>query len=138
MKEFSHFIEKQEVKKQNPDNNLSQATFKASIERLHHAQKLAKEKDNPKYVLENAYEAMREASDSILYAEGDKSYSQEASIVYLENKEFNQQELTEFNRFRKIRNNIKYYGQTCDEIDAQLCLKLAQHIINKIEKILKK
>jgi len=138
MKEFNHYVEKGDIKKQSPDKNLSIATFKSSIERIQHAEKLFKNKDMPKYILENAYEAMRESADAILYSEGFKSYSHEASITYLEKKGFTQEELTEFNRFRKIRNNIKYYGGTCDEAEALQCLTLSKQIINKIKTIINK
>ena len=46
------------------------------------------QKAKPKYILENAYEAMREAADSVLYVDGFKSFSHEASIIYLAKKGF--------------------------------------------------
>ncbi|MFH1439851.1 MAG: HEPN domain-containing protein [Candidatus Woesearchaeota archaeon] len=135
MKEFEFFLNKGDVKKQSSDKNLSMATFKDSIERLDLSKNLFK-KQKPKYVLENAYEAMREAADSLLYLEGYKSYSHEASIIYLLKKGFNMQEIKQFDRFRKIRNGIKYYGGDCDEYDAETAIELAEIIINKIKKIL--
>ena len=78
---------------------------------------------------------MREAADSILYKEGFKSFSHEASIVYLIKKGFSEQDLTEFDRFRKIRNGIKYYGRDCDESDANSAIQLAEKIISKIKEI---
>ncbi len=49
---------------------------------------------------------MREAADSLLYHDGFKSFSHEASIVYLLKKGFNEHDVSEFDRFRKIRNAI--------------------------------
>ena len=46
--------------------------------------------------------------------------------------------IIEFDRFRKIRNGIKYYGKDCDESDAQSAIKLAEKIIMRIENIVKK
>lgn len=135
MKEFEFFIEKGDVKKQSQDENLSKATFKESLDRLELAEQLTG-KAKPKYILENSYEAMREAADAILYLEGFKSYSHEASIVYLLKKGFNESEITEFDRFRKIRNSIKYYGGSCDSTDAESALKLAKSIIQKIKNLL--
>ena len=79
---------------------------------------------------------MREATDSVLYVEGFKSFSHEASIVYLLKKGFNEPDIMEFDRFRKIRNGIKYYGGDCDEHDAETAIKLAEKVIGKIRKIL--
>lgn len=135
MKEFDFYLRKRDVKKQSPDENLSKATFKDSLERLELSKGLFK-KVKPKYVLENAYEAMREAADSLLYKEGFKSFSHEASIIYLIKKGFNEGDINEFDRFRKIRNGIKYYGRDCDEVDAELAISLAEKIIGKIKKIL--
>lgn len=137
VKDFEFFLRKGDVKKQSSDENLSKATFKDSLERLEFSKNLFR-KAKPKYVLENAYEAMREAADSILYKDGFKSYSHEASIVYLLKKGFNEQDIIEFDRFRKIRNGIKYYGSDCDESDAKAAINLAEEIINKIKKILNK
>lgn len=135
MKEFEFFLSKGDVKKQSPDKNLSDATFKDSLDRLELAKNLI-HKAKPKYVLENAYDAMWEAADSVLYLEGFKSFSHEASIVYLKKKGFYEQDIIEFDRFRKIRNGIKYYGEECDIQDAESALKLAEKIINRIKRII--
>ena len=76
VKEFEFFLKKGDVKKKSPDENLSLATLKDSIERLQLSKTLLN-KFKAKYVLENAYEAMREAADSVLYKEGFKSFSHE-------------------------------------------------------------
>ncbi len=134
MKEFNFFVNKGDVRKQSPDKNLAKATFDGGEERLALAkslQKLAK----PKYILENAYEAMREAADSILYSDGFKSFSHEASIIYLLKKGFSESDIAEFDRFRKIRNGIRYYGGDCDAPDAEDAMKLAEKIIQKIKEI---
>ena len=69
MKEFEFFLRRGDVKKQSPDENLSKAAFKESLERLDLSKDLLKNA-KPKYALENAYEAMREAADSIIYRDG--------------------------------------------------------------------
>ncbi|MBI4452945.1 hypothetical protein HY637_05935 [Candidatus Woesearchaeota archaeon] len=42
----------------------------------------------------------------------------------------------ELDRFRKIRNGIKYYGENCGDSDAQLALEMAEKIIYKIKNLL--
>ncbi len=136
MKDFNFFVNKGDVKKQSPDKNLAKATFNDSQERLalsKNLQKIAKSK----YVLENAYKSMREAADAVLYNEGFKSFSHEASIVYLLKKGFSESDIAEFDRFRKIRNGIKYYGRDCDESDAEAAIKLAEKVVNRIKELIK-
>ena len=82
MKDFEFFLQKGDVKKQSPNKNLAFATFRDSLERFQLAKQLF-HSIKSKYVLENAYESMREAADSVLYLRGFKSFSHEASIVYL-------------------------------------------------------
>ena len=132
VKDFEFFLKKGAVKKQNPNENLAFSTFKDSLERIEFARQLL-HKAKPKYVLENAYEAMREAADSVLYIKGYKSFSHEASIVYLIKEGFNEKDILEFDRFRRIRNGIKYYGKDCDLPDAEQAIQLADKIINKIK-----
>jgi len=135
VKEFEFFVNKGDVKKQSPDEHLSNAAFKECLERLE-LTKGVLQKARPKYILENAYEAMREAADAVLYRDGFKSYSHEASIVYLRKKGFSESDLIEFDRFRKIRNDIKYYGGDCDKSDAESAIRLAEKILYKIKKLL--
>ena len=137
VKEFEYFVRKGDVKKQKPDINLSKATFKESMERLEFSKSLLNVKKS-KYILENAYESMREAADSLLYIDGFKSFSHEASIVYLAKKGFNEGDIMELDRFRKIRNGIKYYGEDCEESDAQLAVKLADKIVHKVKNLIDK
>ena len=132
VKDFEFFLKKGDVKRQSPDKNLAYSTFKESLERIDFAKQLL-HKAKPKYVLENAYEAMREAADSVLYNKGFKSFSHEASIVYLLKEGFNEKEIIEFDRFRRIRNGIKYYGKGCDSSDAEQAIQLADRIISKIK-----
>ena len=135
VKEFEYFVKKGDVKRQKPDINLSKSTLKESIERLEFSKNISKLKIS-KYILENAYESMREAADSLLYLDGFKSFSHEASIIYLAKKGFGESDIMELDRFRKIRNGIKYYGENCDASDAQLALELAEKIIHKIKNLL--
>lgn len=95
VKDFEFFLKKGDVKGQSPNKNLAYSTFKESLERIYFARQLL-HKSKPKYVLENAYEAMREAADSILYIKGFKSFSHEASIVYLLKGGFNEKDILEF------------------------------------------
>lgn len=136
VKDFEFFLKKGDVKKQSPDGNLAESAFKDSLERLEFAKQL-KGKAKSKYILENAYESMREAADSLLYLKGFKSFSHEASIVYLISEDFNEQDIAEFDRFRRIRNGIKYYGKDCDESDAESAIKLADKITGRIKEIIK-
>ncbi|MBI3051204.1 hypothetical protein HYY74_01995 [Candidatus Woesearchaeota archaeon] len=135
VREFRFYLTKGDVRKQKPDRNLALAVLRDSMERLALCRSIS-DKAKHKYVLENAYDAMREAADSLLYLDGYKSYSHEASISYLMGKGFSESDILELDRFRKIRNGIKYYGGDCDEPDAKSAMKLSERIIERISKLL--
>ncbi|MDO8661482.1 MAG: HEPN domain-containing protein [Candidatus Woesearchaeota archaeon] len=90
--------------------------------------------EKPKYVLENAYEAIRELIDAILFL-GYKSYSHEAAVAYLVNLGFSVTETMAVDRLRKMRNGIKYYGEDTTPKEAEHALKTAEEVISKLLKL---
>lgn len=133
MKEFSYFIVSKAVKKQTPDIHLAKATARDSLERLDMAKNIL-HTQKPKYILENAYEAVRELIDGILYQEGYKSYSHEASIAYLHTLGFSQTDIVTVDRLRKKRNGIKYYGENITPEEAVDALQIAERVIKELLK----
>ena len=96
MKEFEYFVKTGAVKKQSVDMNLAKATRKESSERLLMAKSIL-QTQKAKYALENAYESIREDIDAILFSEGFKSFSHEATISFLQKfKEFSAEEISDF------------------------------------------
>jgi len=131
MKEFEYFIIKGNVKKQKPDINLAKATARESLDRLEFAKALFLTQ-KPKYTLENSYEAIRELIDAILYLDGYKSYSHEASIAYLFKIGFSISDINSVDKLRKQRNGIKYYGESISKEGAEEALKMAGKIIGAL------
>ena len=131
MKEFLFFIKENSVKKQSPDINLAKATFKEGMDRLQMAKGILLTQ-KPKYSLENAYESIREIIDSVLFIEGYKSFSHEASVSYLIEMGFSLSEAMAVDRLRKQRNGIKYYGEEVTKEDAKIALIIAKRTIKKI------
>ncbi len=135
MRDFSFFLAAKDVKKQSPDRHLANALIKESEDRLKLAKDLAKTQ-KPKYTVENAYEAVRELIDAILYSEGYKSYSHEASIAYLGNLNFSATDVERVDRLRELRNGIKYRGEDASQEDATEALIISEKMIKKLmEKI---
>ncbi len=131
MKEFAYFLATKDVKKQSSDVHLAKSTAKDSVDRLEMAQAILLTQ-KPKYVLENAYESTRELIDAILYAEGYKSYSHEASVSYLLNIGFSIKEAEIVDWLRRKRNGIKYYGEDVELNDAKEAIKIAKATNEKL------
>ncbi len=132
MKEFEYFVKTGAVKKQSVDMNLAKATRKESSERLLMAKSIL-QTQKAKYALENAYESIREDIDAILFSEGFKSFSHEATVAYLLKLGFSITDTTKVDRLRKLRNGIKYYGEDVDYKEALDALKIADSVLKKLK-----
>lgn len=133
MKDFEIFLKEEDVKMQPLDLNLSKSLILDGIKRMEYAKSSRLTEENAKYVYENIYESLREATDSILSIKGFKSFSHEASISFLQKfKEFSAEEISEFDRMRKKRNGMKYYGKSCHVTDAKDAIEFAEKLIKKI------
>ena len=131
MREFSYYLQTKDVKKQFVDLNTAKATARDALDRITLATHLHK-KEKPKYVLESSYEAIRELIDAILYLDGYKSYSHEASVAYLLELHIARQEAEKIDWLRVKRNRIKYYGEDVSEENAQYALELSKKIIEEL------
>ncbi len=105
---------------------------KNSLERLALAQRLLKIED-PKYALENAYEAVREYLDAALVKQGVKSSSHEATVAYLSELGFPLLDLVIVDNLRQQRHTIKYDGGEATREEAENAIAAAERIIGKLE-----
>ena len=136
MKEFAYFVQNGDVKKQSADKLLATSLAKDAVHRLQYATAQKLTESNAKYIMENAYEALRELADALLHLEGYKSYSHEASIAFL--KKFpllTESELNQFDILRKKRNGSKYYGEAADIMEAKEALQFANSLLIKLKKL---
>jgi uncharacterized protein (UPF0332 family) len=139
MKDFSIFLLDDSVKRQQPDKNLSEELARDCVERLAYAKASEITEKTAKYAYENVYEALREAADSILFLQGYKSSSHEATISFLQQfKELTPKEIADFDRMRVKRNGMKYYGKSCSVRDVEEVIKFSETLMKKLLEIRKK
>lgn len=130
MKEFERFVEEGEVKKRTPNPSQAENLIQKSRKRLNYAGERPIESENSDLILEDSYEAIREALDAFLVLNGFKSYSHEASIVYgFEELGLSYDKVNRLNKFRKLRNDSKYRGEEVTVKEAEDCLKMAQELL---------
>lgn len=138
MKEFGYYLAKGDVKRQSKDSALALALVRSGLDRIRKALSEEQTKDNAKYILENAYEGLRELADARLALDGFKSYSHEASISFLEKfPSFGAGELEYFDRLRYLRNGIKYYGLLVSVGEAKESLAFAEKMKIKLKALVK-
>lgn len=117
MDDFEIYIKDEKVKKQASDTELAKSLISDAKQRIEKINQLDI-KSFSKIIFENVYDALRSILDAILAVDGYKSYSHEASIVYLKKYKIEDSVLKEFDDFRYKRNASKYYGKSVSAEDA--------------------
>lgn len=133
MRPFEDFLDK-DVKKTIIDRNIAKSLLEQGIRRLNYADNEEINEDNRDFILEQYYEAMRTLADAILALNGYKSYSHEASIAFLtKDKNFSPMLLENFDRIRRLRHGIRYYGKRVSIADTKDARELAKIITPKLK-----
>ena len=131
MVEFEDFISSGEVRKKEVDKNLNRVLIESALDRKLF---LEKEIKTPKYVIENVYDTLRELIEARLALEGYKSYSHQATILFLKKfKQFNEFEISFLENLRKFRHGLKYYGKLASVSDSLKVLKFFKDIFSKLK-----
>lgn len=139
MREFEDFLISGEVKKQEQNKILSEALKKSAEKNLNFVRKLELNEDNAEHILTDSYDTLRELIEAKLALDGYKSYSHEATILYLKKfKEFANKEIIFLDELRKLRNKIKYYGKEADIDEAKKILSFFNNLYPKIKSLCNK
>ena len=137
--EFDKYLSAGKVVKGQKDTQQAKALVKMSKDALRSAKLLPLDTGSASSVLSLAYTALRELLEALCLLEGYKVYSHEAYTYYL--KMIDEERIAQnFDRFRKLRNGVEYYGkpvsvdvtkQACADIE-KLCATLQKMIEAKM------
>jgi len=131
LKDFNYYIESEQVKKQSSSPAEARSLRVQARERFkHRVEDENVTKDNSTFLFEDAYEALRQHLKSFMAEDGYKPYSHEALIAYSEEKNYlTESEANKLDKYRKIRNDIRYRGETAQKDRAIEIIKLAEKIL---------
>jgi len=115
---FEDFIKNKKVRKAEKDVSLISALVSTSINDLEFLDKLIIDKISTRKIMCNYYGVLRSVLEGIALAEGYKVYSHEA-VTYLLKEKHEFVIADKFDRFRKIRNNINYYGEDISVVEVE-------------------
>lgn len=108
---FSDFIGSNQVRRAQIDIALAKSLVRTAEIDLKFVISLEVTEVSARKILTNYYDVLRSMLEAMAASEGYKVYSHEAFAFFL--KEKNENILAEkFDRFRKIRNGINYYGRS--------------------------
>jgi len=128
---FEKYLEEGKIKKQIPDINKGYSLLKKAEKRLKFLRPMTSESAD--IVFEDIYEAIREASQSLMSIQGYKPFSHEALIAYLRDiKKFDMSIIYKFDSYRKLRNKSIYEAEKIEMTKTKEAFLFAQKLLQKI------
>ena len=127
---FEDFIKKGLAKKAQKDVQLAKALVKTAEQDMLFIGSLPIDDVSSRKIISNCYDILRSLLEAEASLNGFKIYSHEAFTYYLmENN--NEYASKNFERFRKIRNSINYYGK-------EISVEESKEIIAEIKELIEK
>ena len=136
---FKNYLKEGKVKRKTQNPEEAKALFEKAKLRLEYSKDKHPDENTAQFSLEDAYEAIREAAQSLMALKGYKPYSHEATISFIKDfygASFSEEEIKKFDRFRQLRNNSVYNAAPVSEEDAELCISFAVTFTHKVAKLL--
>lgn len=133
---FENYVKNGKVKKKTPDPEEGQALLQQAKDRLWYVSFKEITERAAKFVFEDAYEAAREAAQSLMSKRGYKPYSHEATISFIQefyNSNFRPEEIARLEHFRQLRHDSVYRAVPIFPEDAKSCFLFAKMFVKKVE-----
>ncbi len=125
---FEDFIKRGQVRTASINKALAKSLIKNTKKDIQFLNSLIIDEQSSRKLMVNYYDALRSILEAVSAIEGYKIYSHEAFTYFL--KEKNEEILSnKFDRFRKIRNSINYYGEDISIEDTKDNIKEIKKII---------
>lgn len=109
---FQEFIEKGLAREASKDKNLAKSLLLTAKQDLQFFGSLEINPFSARKVMTNYYDVLRSILEAISVLDGYKVYSHEAFTSFLQEIKSELVLAEKFDRFRKLRNGINYYGNT--------------------------
>ncbi|MFT4313375.1 MAG: hypothetical protein ACMXYA_03120 [Candidatus Woesearchaeota archaeon] len=117
------------VRKSQPDVEQARSLVKMAKKNFQAIQTIHLTEETSSILFSQSYESLRQVVEALCLIDGFKVYSHEAYTYYLkENDRLYESEV--FDRLRRLRNGINYYGKP-------VSLKVTQNAFHDIEKLMK-
>lgn len=128
---FDDFLKEGSVQNASQDPQKAKALVKMAFNNLAVSKKIRLDDESASLVLSSAYESLRQVLEAITLTEGYKVFSHLAYTYYLLEKGETSASAT-FNRLRKLRNGVNYYGKTVPKQVTEQALKDIENLCEKM------
>ena len=120
---FKNLIENGIVKKVPKDEIRAKSLIKSSEQALGTAKEIPVQEDKLKTIFRELYESLRQYCEALGYLRGYKFLNHESIAIFL-GEILNEKEISiKFDRYRKLRNGINYYGDAIKMATVKEALK---------------
>jgi|SRR3989344_5079792 len=137
MTRFQQSIEDGYVRSMGANKIKAKSLLASSEEAIYSAGKITIEDKTLKSILRELYEGLRQFCEAIGYLHGYKFLSHEAITYFLEDILHESTISIKFDRYRKIRNGINYYGDDVEIETVKDALKEIPLLISKLKQHVK-
>jgi hypothetical protein len=135
--DFKECIKKRIAKEIETDINLISSLLKTSQNKLETEMKIELNETTSSSKISLMYDSLREGLEALAIKRGFKIYNHECYTYFLK-EILNQSEIgDEFDKLRKIRNQINYYGKDVVIKEAERVIKDLKILRNKILNLIK-
>lgn len=131
---FDRNLEEGNAKKVVPNRIRALSLLKSSLQAIETAKSIEINQDSLKSIMRELYEGLREYCEAIGYIKGYKFLDHE-SITYFIKDILKEEPISKrFDRFRRLRNGINYYGDDIDMETVKEAIKEIPLLIKQLEK----
>ncbi len=130
--DFENFIKENKARKSSIDYPLIKSLRSSAENDLKFLNSLEINYQSARKIMSDYYEILRSLVEALAMLEGYKVYSHEAFTYFLLKIEENKLSLS-FDRFRKIRNSINYYGKDISPEEVKENVKEIKELIKYLQ-----
>jgi hypothetical protein len=131
---FENSLVKGNAKRTAPNKIRALSLFKSSIQAIETAKTILLNEKTSKTIMRELYEGLREYCEAIGYIKGYKFLDHESIGFFLRDFLKEDSLFKKFDRYRKLRNGINYYGESVDIETVKEAIKEIPKIIKGMEK----
>src|SRR3989339_1012515 len=122
------------AKKVMPNRIRASSLFKSSVQAIETAKTIQLNQNTLKSILRELYEGLRECCEAVGYLRGYKFLDHESIGYFLRDILKEQSASMKFDRYRRLRNGINYYGEDIDIETVNEAIIEIPEIVKKLEK----
>ena len=132
---FKNLIKTGLIKEVPKDILRAKSLIKSSEQALNTARIIPVKEETLKTIFRELYESLRQYCEALGYSKGYKFFNHESITPFL-NEILEEKEISlKFDRYRKLRNGINYYGNSIEISTVKEALREIPLLIGKLKKI---